>query len=137
MSNQKPPQEKSRFSSISVSEHFYKFIARIPSQMKTNGKKLDYEQSLFFLRPSNKTGRMQTPVTEGARRESPRFTRPAASPLDALSHAWLTDEKRETARSLANNRTREQKKPLGPGLAGSAQTKYQHHEPGLEMEPTG
>ena len=31
----------------------------------------------------------------------PRFSRLAASPLDALSRPWLTEEKRETARSLA------------------------------------
>ena len=40
-------------------------------------------QSLFFL--------------SGCR---PRFSRLAASPLDALSRAWLTEEKKETARSL-------------------------------------
>ena len=30
----------------------------------------------------------------------PRFSRLAASPLDALSRAWLTEKKKETARSL-------------------------------------
>ena len=34
----------------------------------------------------------------------PRFSRLAASPLDALSRTWLTEEKRETARSLIRER---------------------------------
>ena len=35
----------------------------------------------------------------------PRFSRLAASPLDALSRTWLTEEKRETARSLGVTET--------------------------------
>ena len=45
---------------------------------------------------------MHTRVTEGAGCR-PRFSRLATSPLDrldALSRAWLTEEKRETTRSL-------------------------------------
>ena len=46
---------------------------------------LDYEQSsLFFLVRRTKRARIHTRVTEGARRER----------LDALSRAWLTEEKK-------------------------------------------
>ena len=43
---------------------------------------------------------------------------------------------------MANNRTREngiadQEKTLGLAGSHSVQTKYQHHQAGLEMEPTG
>ena len=74
-----------------------------------------HEQSLFFLSASNKTREnAHARVTEGARQERhekslsflfsgcrPRFSRLAASPLDAPSRKWLTEEKRGTARSLS------------------------------------
>ena len=72
---------------------------------------LDYQQSLFFLSPSNKT-RENAHVRDWRRetgkaqkrdpeRDSlffsgcrPRFSRLVASPLDALSRAWLTEERK-------------------------------------------
>ena len=51
----------------------------------------------FFLVRRTKRARMHTRVTEGARRERlpPSFLVSSleASPLDALSRAWLTEEK--------------------------------------------
>ena len=62
------------------------------------GRRLDYEQSLFFLSPSNKT-RENAHARDWKARDL-KGTRLAVSPLDAFLRAWLTEEKRETARSL-------------------------------------
>ena len=60
-----------------------------PNDSKLSRHLLDYEQSLFFLSPSNKT-RENTHARDWRR-----------SPLDALSRAWLNEAKKETARSLS------------------------------------